>query len=123
LRTSAVGATQVSPALQRWGTRQKWNRVPWGRHRTLAASAARSRLTSRRLGPYGAKYPKPSRMRLVALGANTSSHPSMLGTIARFDVITPSAALSVEVDGRISVVGQIVRYCSGPCGTTVAFIT
>src|SRR5579862_2160280 len=96
---------------------------PVGTTQDARGFGPRSRLTSRRLGPYGAKYPKPSRMRFVALGANTSSHPSMLGTIARFDVITPSAALSVEVDGRISVVGQIVRYCSGPCGTTVAFIT
>ena len=48
---------------------------------------------------YGAKYAERSRINAVGLGANASIAPFVVGTMAMFEVITPSPALSVETVG------------------------
>src|ERR1035437_3545187 len=63
-----------------------------------------------------------SRMRCVGLVTNASIAPLVpAGTIAAFEVCAPSCAFSVETSGWVCPVGHVVRYDSGPCGTTVKF--
>lgn len=49
--------------------------------------------------------------------------PSVVGTIAIFEVIEPSVALSVETPGCVAPEGHRDKYPSTPEGTTVAFNT
>src|SRR5208337_2966601 len=57
----------------------------------------------------------------VRLDAKASIEPSVVGTIAMFDVTAPSIAFSVEATGGgLPLSGHKVRYPSGPGGTTVA---
>jgi hypothetical protein len=46
-----------------------------------------------------------------------------VGTIAMFEVTTPSVAFRVETNGWGVPVGQRVRKPNGPLGMTVAFST
>src|SRR5271170_4761193 len=49
--------------------------------------------------------------------------PLLVGTMAMFEVIAPSSALSVETSGCDPPAGHSVRKFSAPSGTTVAFNT
>ena len=88
-------------------------------------AVARSR-PRRPVALYGAKYPDISRIMCVALLAKALIDPLVVGTIARFEVIAPSSAFSVETTGRVCPCGHNVRYpryAGVPCGTTVTLIT
>ena len=64
-----------------------------------------------------------SSTRCTGFDANELIKPFAVGTIARFDVTTPSLAFNVETRGRAVPCGQSVRKLKGPGGTTVAFKT
>ena len=64
-----------------------------------------------------------SSIRCVGFDVNTLTNPFVLGTIAMFDVITPSEAFNVDASGSGLPFGHIVTYPSGPRGTTVALKT
>ena len=57
----------------------------------------------------GAKYPEMSRIICVTPAANASVLPSLLGTIAMFDVIAASTAFRVETVGWPCASGHNVR--------------
>src|SRR5579872_3368267 len=64
-----------------------------------------------------------SRIKYVGLEANAVMEPFFVGTMAMFEVMAPSSALSVAVGGCGSPSGHIVRKPNGPGGTTVALKT
>jgi len=59
----------------------------------------------------------------VGRSPNALIEPLVVGTIARFDVIAPSPALSVDTKGCVAPCGHKVRKPSGPGGTTVPLST
>jgi hypothetical protein len=59
----------------------------------------------------------------VESGEYASIAPLSVGTIAMFDVVTPSVAFRVDASGCARIEGQRVRNCTGAKGTTVAFST
>jgi hypothetical protein len=59
----------------------------------------------------------------VGPDANMSMEPFAVDTIAMFDVMAPSSAFSVEINGCGVPYGHIDRYPSTPVGTTVALNT
>jgi hypothetical protein len=68
------------------------------------------------------KYPFISITKSVSSVTKTEMAPlSPAGTIAAFAVIAPVSAFSVETKGWDCPAGQVVRYPSGPRGTTVMF--
>ena len=72
--------------------------------------------------PYGAKYPLMSTITWLRLVTKTLMAPLVpAGTMAALATIVPSKEFRVETRGREAPVGQVVRYCSGPEGTTVMF--
>src|SRR5271167_572581 len=64
-----------------------------------------------------------SRISCVRFEAKASIEPSLLGTIAMFDVTDPSTAFSVETPGCEPPSGHRVRYPNVGAGTTVALNT
>jgi hypothetical protein len=88
------------------------------RNHTAGASSKRLFRTA-----YGAKYPEISSISCAGFDANELIWPLFVGTIARFEVIEPSIAFSVETSGRAVPCGHNVRKPSEPGGTTVALNT
>src|SRR5580698_4013834 len=82
-----------------------------------------SRESRQRRSLYGAKYPEISRINCVEPWAHASVLPSVLGTMAMFDVTAPSLAFSVDTVGCGSPSGHSVRKLSVPCGIAVALNT
>src|ERR1019366_8084042 len=72
---------------------------------------------------YCPKYAEISKIRCVRLLANALIDPFVVGTIARFEVIAPSTAFSVDTVGRVCPCGHNVKYPSGVGGTTVTLKT
>src|ERR1035437_6317365 len=72
---------------------------------------------------YCPKYPEMSKIICVRSLAKALIHPLAVGTIARFEVMAPSSAFSVETTGRACPCGHNVRYPRGAGGTTVTLIT
>jgi hypothetical protein len=72
---------------------------------------------------YGPKYPEISKIRCVGLLGKTLMDLLMVGTIARFEVTTPSSAFSVDTTGMVCPSGHSVMYPSGPGGTTATLST
>src|ERR1039458_5508331 len=58
---------------------------------------------------------------LVTYTLTSPLAPQPAGTMAASALTRPSTEFMVETTGWYSPVGQMVRYPSGPCGTTVTF--
>src|ERR1019366_6155333 len=84
---------------------------------------ARHLMPGIRLRPYCPKYPEISTIRCVWSLAKALIDPLVAGTIARFEVIAPSSAFSVDTSGRVCPCGHNVKYPSGVGGTTVTLKT